>query len=198
MRAAGLAARAGATLARPVGKWAAWCALFAVLGFVMWLSRTVRIGVVVSESMEPTLKRGDVYVIRIDAYVKEGPLRGDIVVVSRPEKHEDIVKRVIGIGGDVVAVALGQAMVNGAWPREPYIQQKRLIRERPTVVKVPDGELFVLGDNRNFSEDSRDIGTLKSARVLGRAESVIYPLARRRRLEHVELEVPDKPPAQWQ
>jgi len=194
LRRSGLTSQAGAILNRPVGRWAVWVLLIAVAALVIWLARTIRIGVVVSDSMDPTLKRGDVYVIRIDAYGGGLPRRGDIVVVKRPENHENIVKRVIAVEGDLVGVAFGQAMVNGVWPKEPYIKRERLIRERPVLTTVPDGELFLLGDNRNFSEDSRDIGTLKAERVLGRVDAIIHPWARRKRLEHVELEVPEDPP----
>ncbi|NSW56514.1 MAG: signal peptidase I [Armatimonadetes bacterium] len=194
MRQSGLASQAGAILKRPVGRWAVWVLLIAVAVFVVWLARTIRIGVVVSDSMDPTLKRGDVYVIRIDAYGDRLPQRGDIVVVKRPENHENLVKRVIAVEGDLVGVAFGQAMVNGVWPNEPYIKRERLIRERPVLTTVPAGEIFLLGDNRNFSEDSRDIGTLKADHVLGRVDAVIYPWSRRKRIEHVELEVPEDPP----
>lgn len=176
---------------RPVPRAAGFAVLGLLLAAVLWLSQSIRIGEILSDSMSPTLRRGDKYIIRIDAYRKEAPQRGDIVVIRRPENGELLVKRVIGVGGDEVGVMFGRAWVNGTWLDEPYIDKRPGIREFPILGRVPDGDLFLLGDNRNFSEDSRDIGTLPAANVMGRVTAIILPRARRETLERVTLDVPD-------
>lgn len=175
-------------LQRPVSKWVSGATLIAILLGVAWLYRSVRVGEITSDSMAPTLSRGDWYLIRIDAYREATPERGDIVVIKHPEGKEMLVKRVVGVAGENVGVVFGRVIVNGALLEEPYIAQRPGIRERPVGTQVPEGELFLLGDNRNFSEDSRDIGTLPVENVLGRVVAVLFPRDRRRQLGDVEIE----------
>jgi len=165
-----------------MAKWIGAVVMLAVLGSALWLGRTVRVGVVLSDSMRPTLQRADAYLIRIDAYRHKAPARGDIVVIRNETDGTSLVKRVIGVGGDQVGVALGRVWLNGRLLAEPYIKKRRGVIERPVLTRVADGHLFLLGDNRDFSEDSRDLGTLSVANVMGRVEAVIYPLNRRGRL----------------
>ncbi|MCD6352191.1 MAG: signal peptidase I, partial [Armatimonadetes bacterium] len=94
------------------------------------------------------------------------------------------VKRVIGVEGDWVVIVEGQVWVNGQPLDEPYAvwRQNTRWRGRPFQARVGKGEVFVLGDNRDFSEDSRDFGTVPLDRILGRGERIIYPKNRRRKL----------------
>ena len=131
-----------------------------------------------SESMVPTLEPGDrVLVNRLD----DEPSRGDIVVFRRPDtwvgQHEDIIKRVIALGGETVEAHDGIVSINGAPMDEPYLSADvRTGDFGPTV--VPEGEVFVMGDNRNFSLDSRENGPVPEDRIVGRAILVIWPVAR--------------------
>jgi signal peptidase I len=186
-------------LNRPVGRWGSSFVLALLLVVVLWVWRDVRVGMVVSDSMKPTLQRGDYYVIRIDAYRKRGPQHGDVVVIKHPQGHEILIKRVLGVGGDWISVVNGHAWVNGEWLVEPYLKKAPDLPERPVFTKVPDGQLFLMGDNRNLSEDSRDIGTLPAKQVIGRATRIVWPLKRRARLDGVDLKVPDTwtPPVGW-
>ena len=178
-----------------IGKWGSGVVLVGLLAFVGWLAFSIRIGDVISDSMNPTLVRGDKYVIRIDAYRRQSPQRGDIVVIRHPQGDETLLKRVIGIPGDMVGVLQGHALINDTWVTEPYLKDVPGVREKPLLTKVPEGQLFLLGDNRNFSEDSRDIGTLPVRNVLGRVVAIIFPLERRQKLPRVILDAPDTPPA---
>lgn len=174
--------RSGSILLRPVSRWISGMVLLAVLALVGWLVLTARIGVIVSESMDPTLTRGDVYLIRVDAYRHRPPRHGDVVVIKHPEASETLVKRVVGVGGDAVGVALGHVWRNGEWVDEPYLVDRPGVRERPVMTVVPEGQLYLLGDNRNFSEDSRDMGALPASHVVGKVSAILLPWDRRRRL----------------
>jgi signal peptidase I len=131
-------------------------------------------------SMEPTLV-GDQHLLidkltpRFDDYS-----RGDIVVFHAPGTAPDAVpyiKRVIGVGGDHVALKNGDVYVNGAKLDEPYISPdgptKPLTQE--TTWDVPIGSLFVMGDHRTQSEDSREFGVVPVASVIGRAWLRFWP-----------------------
>ena len=152
--------------------------VFAV-GLWFLFTHVVRFGKIVSGSMAPTLQTGDYYVLRLDAY-KEGrkPERGDIVVFDRPGEGT-FIKRVIGVGGDTLGIARGSVWLNGSWLEEPYLKE-RPVTEAPFATAVPEGHVFVLGDNRNKSEDSRDYGPVPVANILGQVTKVVWPLARAR------------------
>ena len=152
-----------------------------------------------SGSMEPTLVPGDrVLVLKVPYYFGE-PDRGDIIVfedpdpsgepdrglvsgffhwmfeglgVQRPDS-EDFIKRVVGTPGDTVSAKDGQVYVNGEAIEEPYLTQPTDDFRRRT---VPEGRLFVMGDNRGNSLDSRfSLGFVPIDKVIGKAEIVIWP-----------------------
>ncbi len=132
------------------------------------------------DSMYPTLKDGDwVAVSGMSVSIE----RGDIVVVTQPwERNVPIIKRVIAIGGDVVDIDFenSEVFVNGIKIDEPYIAEPTAVNydvEFP--VTVDEGKLFVMGDNRNVSLDSRStkIGMIDERYVLGKALGRIYPFS---------------------
>ena len=149
----------------------------AIFAVAIWFFLTYRIGVIPSRSMEPTLKPGDQYLINIRAYRHRLPKRGDIVVFRTPD-GEYLVKRVIGLPGETVTIVRGQVYINGRPLREPYLKERPIV-EWPFQIRVPEGTVFVLGDNRNYSDDSRDFGPVPVETILGRAEYVFYPKSRR-------------------
>ena len=158
-----------------------------------------------SDSMEPTLERGDrILVCRV--CLRFGDIqRGDVVVFSDPDpqpgsergaigaalhwlgegigvaqpENDDFVKRVIGLPGDVVEIRDGVVYVNGTKLEEPYLDPDRDTRSFPPRT-VPDGMLFVLGDNRPVSGDSRfppptGVGLVPEDKVIGKAFVIVYP-----------------------
>jgi signal peptidase I len=149
----------------------------ALLAGALWLYFTYRIGVVPSQSMAPTLQPGDKFLINLRAYRHRLPQRGDIVVFRDPA-GEYLVKRVIALPGETVVLAGGQLYVNGQPLYEPYLAEPPMV-ESPLGGVVPEGHVFVLGDNRNFSEDSRDLGPVPIERIMGRAEYIVSPFSRR-------------------
>lgn len=185
--------RVGAILQRRLSRGISAGVLVCLLLIVGWLYFNVRIGLVISDSMSPTLQRGDYYIIRLDAYRHDKPHHGDIVVIRHPEGKETLLKRVIGVGGDLVGVWWGRAWVNGVWLDEPYIKQVEGVHEPPQSVRVAEGQLYLLGDNRNLSDDSRDMGTLPENQVVGRATAIIWPPNRRSKLLRPKLDIPRAP-----
>lgn len=129
------------------------------------------------ESMVPTLLDGELMAVQSLGYT---PKQGDIVVLTQASfREEAIVKRVIAKGGQTVEIDYdaGTVRVDGVVLDEPYINEPMLPRGDVTSITVPEGFLFVMGDNRNVSADSRynDVGLIDERRVLGHALAVILP-----------------------
>lgn len=103
-----------------------------------------------------------------------GPQRGDVVVFEPPNRPgEDYVKRIIALPGEQVEIKQGQVLINGALLAEPFQPRHGSYSMPPRV--VPEGEVFVLGDNRNNSNDSHNWGTLPIENIVGRAWLSYWP-----------------------
>lgn len=130
------------------------------------------------DSMQPTLQSGERLVLFSHFYT---PQRGDVVVINR-YTEESLIKRVIGVAGDRVRIddATGLVYVNGERLNEPYISGLTAPREMVGEVTVPEGCIFVLGDNRGISKDSRyrEIGMVKVSDVVGRAIFRLWPITK--------------------
>jgi signal peptidase I len=132
--------------------------------------------------MEPTLSPGDRIVVEKLSYRWRVPQAGDIVVFHTPlplqaigyAPQQAFIKRVIGTPGQVVAVQGGQVYIDGQPLTERYIAEAPHYDLEP--IRVPDGTLFVMGDNRNNSNDSHLWGFLLRANVIGRANLCFWPL----------------------
>jgi signal peptidase I len=131
--------------------------------------------------MVPTLHEGDLLLLQSIGYT---PKQGDVVVLRKSSfMSEPIVKRVIALEGQHVVVdyATGTVSVDGEVLDEPYINEVMADTMNPVMtvldVTVPEGSIYVMGDNRNHSSDSRDqrLGTVDSRYVLGRALFVALP-----------------------
>ena len=129
-----------------------------------------------SDSMAPTLPPGAVLVVdKITFHIRE-PRRGDIVVAHDPRTGQAIVKRVVAVGGDSVGIEDGVLTVNGASVVESYIDNDNMegFYFGPDV--VPPHHVFLLGDNRDTSEDSRAYGPVSVDDIEGRVLVKIWPL----------------------
>ena len=156
----------------------------AVAVVMVWLRMTtIDTIIVVGDSMKPTLNDRDRVLSLRRAYRHRPPQRGDIVVLDIP-LHGTEIKRVIGIPGDVVACAFGQLIINGSVVRESYVKEPMVTPTGPWL--VPPDNVFVLGDNRNFSEDSRDFGPIATLHIRGKAAFVIFPFERWGPLDHAD------------
>ena len=152
-----------------------------------------------SGSMIPTLAIGDRVLVEKISYRLRDPERGEVIVFQRPgsegarsgvagqlrsfleglglaqpDADIDLIKRVIGLPGERVRVRKGVVLINGKPLKEPYAHPES--RSFPTTV-VPEGQLFMMGDNRMNSQDSRfvELGTIPLRNVVGRAFVILWP-----------------------
>lgn len=152
---------------------------FAVILTFILRSFVVEARQIPSGSMIPTLQIGDRLLVDKITY-KFGELnRKDIIVFAPPpeaqvgEQKNDYIKRIIGLPGDEIEVTEGKVYLNGKEQKEPYINQQPTYNYGPAI--VPEGELFVMGDNRNNSFDSHAWGFLPTNNVKGRAFFRFWP-----------------------
>lgn len=156
--------------------------------FILWLTVFVTLAlsirmfvfepvVVDGDSMYPTLLHGEQMFVEKVSYLIEPPERGDILICRYPYYRENCVKRAIGLPGDEVSISAGVVYVNGrALDESGYWKDEIWVDMEPAI--VPEKSLFVMGDNRNYSTDSRDVtvGPIPYAQVIGKVHSVIWPL----------------------
>jgi signal peptidase I len=136
-----------------------------------------------SASMEPTLMIGDRILVDKLSYHLHGVGRGDIVVFATPPAEaadttvKDLVKRVIGLPGEVISSSGGRVFINGRPLHEPWLPPGTVTTGIRTQ-KVPAGEYFVMGDNRSDSQDSRFFGPIPRSLIVGRVVLRFWPLSR--------------------
>jgi signal peptidase I len=147
--------------------------LLAVVLYIIIQSLTARIKVE-STSMVPTLRTNDYVVVNKLAYKLGGPTRGDVIVFKYPPDPTQIpyIKRVIGLPGDQIHIAGGRVSINGVLLNEPYL---KVSTNGGGDWTVPEDSLFVMGDNRNGSSDSRAWGMVPLDNVIGKAEVIYWP-----------------------
>lgn len=153
-----------------------------------------------SQSMEPTLRVGDRVLVNKFLFAFREPHRGEIIVFENPSLEErdrnplaafwnwiieglgvstdpekDFIKRVIGLPGETIEVRGGRVFVDGKRIKEPYVNQEKDLSDFGPY-RVPEGHLFVMGDNRANSQDSRStLGPIPRDKVVGRGFIVIWP-----------------------
>jgi signal peptidase I len=137
-----------------------------------------------SESMVPTLREDDRVLVNKLSYRLHDVNRGDIVVFEAPEGAnsdiKDLVKRVIGLPGDTISFRNGHVQVNGRRLDEPYLPEGTVTEPKNGVssIDVPAGSIFVMGDNRGASTDSREFGPVDEDDIVGRVFVRIWPPSR--------------------
>lgn len=144
-------------------------------------------------SMESTLFENNRVLVNKLSYRLHDVHRGDVVVFDRITTsggviaHDDLIKRVIGVAGDVVEIKSCKVLVNSQTISEPYLDKEVLSRPALTdrcrvvdmqPITVPKNQLFVMGDNRPESFDSRSFGTIPKKLVIGRAFAIVWPFSR--------------------
>lgn len=135
-------------------------------------------------SMNPTLQNGEYVLVNRLAYKLDIPERGDIIVFTIPtDQKQELIKRVIGLPGETVSVRQNQVLINDVPLEEAYIAQSPLYSGEWI---VPEGHLFVLGDNRNGSSDSHQWGVLPMENVIGKALIIYWPPPEWKLINHTE------------
>ncbi len=131
-----------------------------ILGALVVRAFLIEVVVIPTGSMEPTIRIGTRLYVNKAIYHFQKPRRGEIVVFPSPVEKKDLVKRVIALEGDDVKIDSKKVVLNGQALDEPYVVHKRadevLVGDNLEVGRVPPGKVFVLGDNRDQSGDSRD------------------------------------------
>lgn len=163
------------------------CIHFSIICVVIFcFGLPVKLYRVPTQSMTPTLKIGDYFLIdrAIDKLKKLQ--RGDVVVFASPTNPDiDYVKRVVGLPGEVVEVVRNHVYIQGTQQPEPYLSKKHpppsfygLVRYGP--LKVPEDSVYVLGDNRSYSVDSRHYKTIDFDKIFGKALYIVWAKDRKR------------------
>lgn len=131
--------------------------IFVIFLVILFLSKkTLLIAYIPSESMENTLQVHDLVLSNRLAYNNSDPTRGDIIVFPAKLEEGKYIKRIIGLPGETVSFQDGYVYINGKKLEENYIKEKWSTKDVENVsFVVPDDAYFVMGDNRNFSYDSR-------------------------------------------
>ncbi len=148
--------------------------VIAVAVFLL-LRLTVQSYTVVMSSMEPNFQEGECIMVNKMAYHSSEPQRGQVIVFAPPFVSQyPFIKRIIGLPGDTVEILNGRVYVNGfALEEDEYISERPDYTMPPT--EIPDNEYFVLGDNRNNSNDSHNGWTVPRDNIIGRAWFTYWP-----------------------
>ncbi len=140
-------------------------------GRLLWMNA-------LTPSMEPTLRAGEYFLADATYYRSRHPMRGEVAVYLHPKQTDlHYIKRIIAVEGDRVAIKGGRAVVNGMAVEEPYLDVGAghgRFADMPEI-RVPAGHVYVLGDNRANSVDSRDTlahGTVPVANLIGRVTDI--------------------------
>ena len=135
---------------------------------------TIQTFVVVGTSMQPTLQDGQRLLVNKVVYLFGEPQRGEVVVFQPPDRQRgDFIKRIIALPGDTVEIKTGDVFVNGSKLDEPYIKSPPdyTLEEQ----EVSEGNYFVLGDNRDNSNDSHTGWVVPHDNIVGKAWLSIWP-----------------------
>ncbi len=163
-----------------------WTKVIVIAFALAYLIRTLLFAqfIVEGESMMPTLHNHDRLIVNKIIYKISQPKFGEIIVFhATPEK--DYIKRVVGLPNDVVEMKNDQLIVNGKVVQEEYLLSSLELKHSEGLkltedfgpITIPEGHIFVLGDNRGNSTDSRIIGPISLEKVEGRADIIIWPLS---------------------
>jgi len=154
-------------------------AMLLVFGFEVWLLFKFMFvaTMIASSSMEPTLERGDAVIVRRIRFTPDNPPnRGDLVFFHDPITKKDwLVKRVIGLPGETLIIWAGRVYINGVPLDEPYVNG---IVEEYGMWQISKDAVFVMGDNRPSSNDSRDFGPIPLDLIEGKVVFRYFPLGR--------------------
>lgn len=138
--------------------------------------------VMTSAAMDPAVQEGETCLV--NRMSTATPRRGEIILLRVPKEEGQILRRVVAFGGETVQVQAGEVLVNGEKLAEPWLQPPEVTDEFAEAGRggnfgpemVPAGYVFVLGDNRPGSRDSRQFGPVSGDRIMGKVWTVFGPL----------------------
>lgn len=147
--------------------------ILAIVIFIL-LQTTIQSTVVIGPSMEPDLHNRQRLLISKAVYAFQEPERGDVIIFHSPnDNRDDYIKRIIGLPGDTVEIKDGVVYINGSQLREPYIADSPKYTFQTQ--KIAQNSYFVLGDNRNNSNDSHNGWVVPRQNIIGKAWLSIWP-----------------------
>jgi len=175
---------------RPYNKWWVYPGAFALAWLITLVpllyatqaksSGQLRYFRAVASSMAPTLRAGEYFLADATYYHSHQPSRGEVAVYVHPKQTDmPVIKRIVAVEGDRIAVKNGRAIVNGMTVAEPYVDAGPAdgINANMPEMRVPTGHVFVLGDNRAISVDSRDQvahGPVPVENLIGRVTDIAF------------------------
>ncbi len=160
--------------------------ILAIIIFVL-LQATVQSFVIVGSSMQPNFHEGERLLINKVVYKFRQPERGEVIIFHPPSSQQtDYIKRVIGLPGDSIEVKDETVYVNGSELDEPYLSDSPHYTFE--LLEVPDNEYFVLGDNRNNSNDSHNGWTVPRENIIGKAWFSFWPSSEWGLVNHYPIE----------
>lgn len=164
------------TLGQEIKDWVVSILIAVILAFFIRYF-VVELYMVEGPSMRPTLVNSERLIVNKFIYRFKEPQRNDIIIFRYPrDPSRDFIKRVIAVSGDTIEIKDGRVFLNGQLLNEPYILEKT--RSSYSLATVPPGTVFVMGDNRNNSEDSRfrDVGFVPFELIKGKAIMIFWPI----------------------
>ncbi|QAY65582.1 signal peptidase I [Paenibacillus protaetiae] len=180
-----------------------WIKALAIAVLLVFVIRTFLFSpfIVDGPSMQPNFYTGERLIVNKILYKVRNPHPGEVVVFHVPEQGRDFIKRVIAVGGDTIRVDGDDVYVNDQKIEEPYL--KKAIQEahdrgelynnganpnypnaEHSETTVPKGYIFAMGDHRNNSQDSRDLGFISDKELVGRADIIFWPLNKLSFIKH--------------
>lgn len=175
---------------KPYNRWYYYLLYWVIASFIIQplVSTTIKRNIVQafkipSGSMLPTIQIGDFIITKTKIFIKNNLTYGDIVVFPWPKNpSKDFIFRIIALGGDEIEIKNKKVYLNGNYIEEPYIinrdskilDSKDFARDNFGPMKIPDDCIFVMGDNRDESNDSRFWGCVKKSSVKGRAYFIYW------------------------
>ena len=162
-----------------------WLISLATAVVVVMLIRTFLFTIIRVDgpSMSDTLLDGDKLFVTVADMKANGPDRFDVVICKYPGRRDNYVKRVIGLPGETLEVKKGVLYIDGEAIEEPFLSDLRTerfdkISNNFGPIVIGEGEYFVMGDNRDNSNDSRNVGVITEEMVIGKVRQIIWPLNR--------------------
>jgi signal peptidase I len=172
------------TDANPQAAWGSFVELLVTVAMIVFFTVGIRIFlvqpfVVDGQSMEPTFQNQEYILVDKLSYRLREPERGEVVVFHPPGRVDNFIKRIIGLPGDTVEIRGHNIYVNGTQLEEDYLDSslyQTILPETDTTITVEPDNYFVLGDNRDHSKDSREIGQIPKGNLIGRTWVVLFPV----------------------